>query len=414
MDTTPFNSIAQSTLAGFWFPTDASASNQVDGPAIFILWICGIFLVFNAGLMAYFAYRYRQKKKEGASHGQTHNTVLEVTWSVIPAFILGIIFIWGLRNFLHMEQAPDNPYDILVVGKQWSWDFHYPNGHTSRPWTQPGNELPDNNALHVPAGRPVRLTLQSNDVIHSVFLPELRVKKDVVPGRFNQLWFEAEWDPENVQTRVMPTVTGGTVELRYNVYNLYCTEYCGQDHSTMITKVYVYQQDDFEQWLESDSLRDPATPLWQVGRDIWATQCRSCHTIDGSTGSAPTWQNLIGATSHATVNAGTIVADESYIRDSILNPNAIYAAGFPNGGMPSAFSTLDPREVLGVIEFMKTISSNYPDATQGTDAVWGGYNADGTPVAAEGEEADTEGDGTADTDADADAQPQPAVEGQNG
>lgn len=392
MDTTLLNLLAEVKDGGFWFPTDASASNQVDGLAYFILVICGVFLVFNAGLMVFFAMRYRQREKQGTASGSTHNTALEVTWSVIPAFILAIIFIWGFRGFLVQATPPENSYDIRVVGKQWSWEFRYPNGHSAKSWKRPGQEDPDPISLHVPAGRPVRLTLESNDVLHSLSIPQLRVKKDVVPGRFNQMWFEANWDdnPEKIKTRMMPTKSGGQVELKYNVYDLFCTEYCGQDHSTMITKVYVYQTEgDFEKWLEGDSLTDPTKPLVEVGRDIWATQCKSCHSVEGSAGTGPAWNGLIGNPSHA-IEGGTIPANEAYIIESIVNPSAKLAKGYPNA--MSSFASLDPRELQGIIEYMKTLSpEHYPDYA--ADKTWGDLNPDGTNKegGAGAEEVDEEG-----------------------
>lgn len=388
MDTTFLNLLAEVKPPSTWFPTDASASNQVDGLAYFILIICGIFLVFNAGLMVFFAMRYRQQKKQSVATGATHNTALEIFWSVIPAFILAIIFIWGFRGFLVQATPPDNSYDILVVGKQWSWEFHYPDGQSSKSWKRPGEKDPDPIALHVPADRPVRLTLQSNDVLHSVFIPQLRVKKDVVPGRFNQMWFEAHWDdnPENIKTREMPTKSGDKVEVRYNVYDLFCTEYCGQDHSTMITKVYVYQEDDFQKWLAGNGVTDPLTPLAEVGRGIWATQCASCHSVTGAAGTGPAWNNLMGDPNHA-IEGGTVEANEEYILESIVNPSAKLAKGY--GNAMSAFENLDPRELQGVIEYMKTLSpEHYPDYA--AEKTWGDLNPDGTQKEGGAEDAGTE------------------------
>jgi cytochrome c oxidase subunit 2 len=402
MDTPILNLLAEVQGPSLWFPTDASSSNQVDPLAYFIIWVCAFFLVFNAGLMVFFAIRYRQKKKAGAATGQTHNTALEVTWSVIPAFILAIIFIWGFRGFLHQSTPPDDAYDILVVGYQWGWQFHYPNGHSAKGWQKEGEEFPDPIALHVPADRPVRLTLQSNDVIHSVSIPQMRVKKDCVPGRLNQMWFEAKWDPKEAKTRTMPTKAGGTVEVQYNEYDLFCTEYCGQDHSTMITKVYVYKPGgDFEKWLEGDSLTDPLKPLWEVGQGIWATQCKSCHSVEGQAGTGPAWNDLIGDPNHAT-NVGDIEADEAYIRESIVNPGAKLAKGYPNA--MASFASLDPREIAGLIEYMKTISKHYPDYKKDAEQTprWGDLNPDGTPIDA--------GDGEGESPAGDDAQPEQDAE----
>lgn len=389
MDTTFLNLLAQVQPQSTWFPVDASASNQVDGLAYFILIICGIFLVFNAGLMVFFAMRYRQQKKEGVAEGATHNTALEVFWSVIPAFILAIIFIWGFRGFLVQATPPDNSYDIMVTGYKWGWDFTYPNGNNSRAETREdpktGKEKTMPPALHVPANQPVRLTLQSNDVLHSVFIKQLRVKKDVVPGRFNQMWFEAHFDEATAETVELPTEDGGTVTVKRNVYDLFCTEYCGQNHSMMLTKVYVYQPEDFDKWYASMSLIPPGTPLVKLGETIWSTQCKSCHSIDGSgTAQFPSWQNLYGATGHPT-SAGPVEVDAAYIYESIRNPGA-KLAGKPGGGTygnnMAAFPSLSDREIRGIIEFMKTASDK---AEAKEDLTYGDLNLDGT-LKGEGEE----------------------------
>lgn len=412
MDTTSFNLLAEIKDRSLWFPVDGSSSNQVDGLAYFILWVCAFFLVFNAGLMVYFAIRYRQKKKQGAAHGQTHNTALEVTWSVIPAFILAIIFIWGFRGFLHQSTPPADAYDIMVTGYKWGWDFTYPNGMNSRSESDAqGNPLKP--ALHVPADRPIRLTLQSNDVIHSVFLPEMRVKKDVVPGRFNQMWFEAQFDEKTAKEVTLPTVDGGSVKVKRNEYDLFCTEYCGQDHSRMITKLYVYKAECYDKWYESMSLIDPGTPLVKLGQTIYQTKCASCHSIDGTnTSNYPSWQNLYGATSHPT-SAGTLTADEAYLIESIRNPGA-KLAGKPGGGtygnnMP-AFPTLTDREIRGVIEYMKSISEEGKKVLN-PDLTYGDLNLDGTLKSETGGAEGEGGEGAGDKpEGETQPQPQPKPE----
>lgn len=398
MDTTLFNLIP--TLATFWFPEDGSAINKVDAPAIFILWICGIFLVFNATLMVYFAWRYRQKKKDGASGGATHNTTLEVTWSIIPAFILAIIFVWGFRNYMVMATPPDDAYDIMVTGYSWGWNFTYDEGFNSPAERDPETDRPMPAALHVPAGVPVRLTLQSQDVIHSVFIPQLRVKKDCVPGRFNQMWFEAEFNEKEATEKVLPTPDGETVTVKRNTYDLFCTEYCGQNHSMMITKVYVYQPDDYELWKQSATITDPGTPLTQLGETIWATQCKSCHSIDGSgTAQYPSWLNLYGDTGHLT-SAGPVDVNDEYIIESIIYPAAKIVDGY-NNQMP-AFPNLKPRELRGIIEFMKSVS----DKVEHDDTLtYGDLNAEGELKDADGDE----GEGS-----DSEADPDSPENGSNG
>ncbi|MBX2850588.1 MAG: c-type cytochrome [Phycisphaeraceae bacterium] len=391
MDTTFLNLLAEVKPPSTWFPTDASASNQVDGLAYFILIICGIFLVFNAGLMVFFAVRYRQQKKQDTATGATHNTALEVFWSVIPAFILAIIFIWGFRGFLVQATPPDNSYDIMVTGKKWEWIFTYPNGISAR------GEGSDYAALHVPADQPVRLTLQSQDVLHSVFIPQLRVKKDVVPGRFNQMWFEAHFDEKTAEAVELPTEDGGTVEVKRNTYDLFCTEYCGTNHSTMITKVYIYQPDDYEKWYASMALVSPDKNMILHGQQLYDQKCKTCHSLDGSgTAQYPTWEGLYGTTNHAT-SVGPKTVDDLYIIESIRNPGAALApkpgGGTYPGGMNS-FPELSDRDIRSIIEFMKTASDKV-DADE--DLIYGDLNNDGTLKGeAEGEEGgpevETEGD----------------------
>ncbi len=365
-----------------WFPENASTDNNVDPLFYFIFWICAFFLVLNAGLMIYFAIRYRQRNKQGAAHGHTHNTAMEVTWSVIPAIILAIIFIWGFRGFLDMANPPQiaPEHEIAVNGYQWAWDFTYPNGETVR---GVGAEKP---ALHVPAGVPVRLTLTSSDVLHSVFIPAFRVKKDVVPGRVTQLWFEPVYDAsrETVALDVPdPADPNQTVTLHPNEYDLFCTEYCGQAHSLMITKVYVYSPEEYATWYASMTVTPPTTPLIELGSNLYVQKCATCHTIDGSANTGPTWQNLYGST-HGT-SAGPTLADDAYIIESIRNPGAKIVDGYGNN--MSAFPNLTDREIRAIIEFMKTISDN---AEADEDLTYGDLNDDGT-LKTEGE-ADGSGD----------------------
>ena len=364
-----------------WFPENASTDNNVDPLFYFIFWICAFFLVLNAGLMIFFAIRYRQRDKAEVAHGQTHNTAMEVTWSVIPAFILAIIFIWGFRGFLNMSTPPniDPNYEIMVTGRQWNWDFTYANGSNSQ-----------DKALHVPAGEAVRLTMRSEDVLHSVFIPAFRVKKDVVPGRIEQLWFEAKFDPDadgdRLETVQMLTEDGETHAVTRNVYDFFCTEYCGQDHSTMITKVYVYDTEGYAVWQRANSVRDPEKPAAEIGQEIYAANCISCHSVDGSnTGTYPTWQNFYGY--ERSTDAGQVLADDAYIVESIRNPSSLIV-NKPNGssygnGM-SPFGGLTDREIRCLIEYMKTLSDR-GNPTRGL--VWGQLGNDGT-IKPEGEEAD--------------------------
>ncbi|MEM9019678.1 MAG: cytochrome c oxidase subunit II [Planctomycetota bacterium] len=377
-----------------WMPTAATDSNQVDGLLFFILWVTGFFLVFNAGLMIFFAIRYRQTKKEGTAGGHTHNTAMELTWSVLPAFILAIIFVWGFRGYLVMATPPSNAVDVNVTAKKWGWDFAYEDGILARGEPIPGTEETAMAALHVEADIPVRLNLRSVDVLHSLYIPAMRVKKDVVPGRVNQLWFTPLFDESKAEPYLLNTPDGDQVEVQRVEYELFCTEYCGQDHSLMITKLYVYRAEDFDKWQVHNSIIPPDTSLVDLGKSIYSGKgCASCHSIDGSDGTGPTWKDLWGQTDHGT-SAGPVEVNFDYIYESIHQPAAKLAQksdGTNYGNLMAPYPEITPREVVALIEFMKSIDST-PTADE--SLTYGDLNTDGTLKSEDGE-GESGGDGEA-------------------
>ena len=312
----------------FWMPEQASTvAEKVDFSFYLVLWISVFFAVGITLAMVYFVIKYRARTDGKELEGKTagHSTALELTWTIIPTVIVLVIFYDGFRAYMDMAVPPANAYEIQVNAKTWSWDFTYPNGHNNP------------NELHVPLGRPVLLVLSSADVIHSFFVPQFRVKKDVVPGRFNKVWFEA--------------TTAGT-------YDLYCTEYCGRDHSEMRAKVVVHEQADFDKWLESAS-KITGTPL-EIGKRHYELRCAQCHRLDSAAtqGGGPGWKNVFGYPRQL-AGGGSVVADENYLRDSILYPAKDVVAGFgPN--MPSFQGVLKEADLNGLIAFIKAQSDRAP------------------------------------------------------
>ena len=210
----------------FWMPVSASTySQEVDWVFYFIFGICAFFFVLIVALMVLFAVKFRARKGAATPTGLKHSTALELTWTIIPVIIVVIIFYYGFRGYMDMATPPANSYPIIVTAQKWQWFFQYPNGHID-------------DKLHVPAQRPISLVLQSNDVIHSLYVPAFRIKRDAVPGRYNKTWFEATEVPQ----------AGKTLE-----YDLFCAEYCGTSHATMITKVVVHEPNSFAAWLEDAS-----------------------------------------------------------------------------------------------------------------------------------------------------------------
>jgi cytochrome c oxidase subunit 2 len=331
----------------FWLPRQASTvAPSVDFMFMVITWISYIFFALIVGLMVLFVLRYRQRGAEIHPGGPSHNTPLEVTWTVIPTIIVVFIFFGGFKGYLELVTPPQNAYKIDVVAQKWAWLFKYPNGAQS-------------DDLYVPAGRPVQLSLRSEDVLHSLFIPEFRVKKDVVPGRTNTLWFQSDY----------PTLDG---TFRW----LFCTEYCGDGHSRMNRKVFVLPEADFAQW-EIDQANwlekiSPELLYKEAGPKLYA-RCASCHTLDGKPGTGPSWgphdglpaiweRTQKGLTRFAD---GTTLKDyvgpgkefetpEDYLRQSILVPGKHLIEGFGNA-MPTFQGQLNEKGILALEEFMKRL-----------------------------------------------------------
>jgi cytochrome c oxidase subunit 2 len=295
-----------------------------DGLYNFVFWMSVFFTVLIAGLLVYFVIKYRRKSPHDVPEGPTHSTAIELGWTLPPLILVLVIFTWGFRGYMDMNQAPNNAYQVLVNGKKWSWSFTYGGGE-------------QDSTLHVPVNTPISLVLTSEDVIHSFYVPEFRVKKDVVPGRYNKTWFEA-------------TDVGE--------YDMFCTEYCGQGHSTMITKVIVESKEDFLAYLEERGKWWEGQPPAEVGQAVHKEKgCVQCHSVDGTAGTGPSWKDVFGAERQFAAG-GSLIADEDYIRESILYPAKHVVAGYENN-MPSFQGQIKDQEITGVIEYMKSISEHF-------------------------------------------------------
>lgn len=330
-----------------WMPEDAGGfADNVDALNGGILFVSYFFVALIGGLMIVFAIKYRQTDKREVGEGATHSTPIEIAWTLPPLVIVLIIFAVGFTGFLDMSTPPKagNAYEIRAQAYKWGWNFYYPNGGQS-------------DKLYVPADRPVRLTLESNDVLHSLFVPAMRAKKDVVPGRFNEMWFEP--DPSLVSAE-QPMIT----------LMLHCTEYCGQGHSQMNTDCIVVHESKWDEVLaEVKKFNPDGLPPAEYGKTVWEQRggCKQCHSIDESMAvvQGPPWYNLYGSERQLT-SGETVTADDNYMLESIRHPNAKMAVGFAAGGMSAYPETqLSAGDVRALIEFMKSISpEHYP---QGAD-----------------------------------------------
>jgi cytochrome c oxidase subunit 2 len=304
----------------FWLPPARSTfAPAVDNLFYLVLGVSIFFFALIVGLMTLFVIRYRQRPEPIDRHGPTHNTALEITWTTIPVLIVIVIFYRGFVTYIDERTSPRNAYDIRVSARQWKWNFQYPNGFIA-------------DELHVPVDETVRLTMSSDDVIHSLFIPAFRLKMDVVPGRYTTTWFRA--------------VAPGD-------YELLCAEYCGTGHSDMVTKVVVHKPGEFEPWLKQAGDFIKNLPPAQAGRKVYELRgCKQCHSTDGSVGTGPSFQGIYGETHHFTDGSSEVV-DDNYIRESILDPQAKIREGF-QGVMPRIKGITD-QEITVLIEFIKSL-----------------------------------------------------------
>lgn len=302
-------------------PAKSTTAEATDALFHFINVTSVILLIGITIAIIFFAIKYRRRSDEDVTPVISHNSKLEITWSVIPLILVMIVFGWGLTGYVALSTPPDDAYEIRVVAKSWLWEFHYNTGHVSV------------NELHVPANRPVKLIMSSDDVIHSFYIPDYRIKRDVLPNRYTSVWFEALEAGESI---------------------IYCTEYCGTAHSNMLATTYVHDQEDFDTWLatagSADDDRDPV----ELGEElITRNACNTCHSVDGTRLQGPSFQGLWG-TEREMQDGEIVVFDENYVRESILEPNARITSGYAPV-MPSYAGTLNDRQIDAIIEYLKTL-----------------------------------------------------------
>jgi cytochrome c oxidase subunit 2 len=299
------------------FPQQASTvAGQIDGVFLFVLGVTLFFTVLIATLIIYFAVRYRRRSEEDFPRPIIGSTALEAVWTAVPFGIAMIIFFWATSVYFQVVRPPDDCLEVYVVGRQWMWKVQHPDGQ---------REI---NELHIPVGQPVKLIMTSEDVIHSFYVPAFRVKQDVLPGRYTRIWFEAT-KPDR--------------------YHLFCAEYCGTGHSKMIGWVIAQPPDEYQQWLSSQA----EGSLALQGRKLFLKkQCITCHT-GTSQARAPNLEGLFLKTVRLR-DGNSVLADESYLRESILVPDAKVVAGY-QPIMPSFKGQVSEEELIQLIGFIKAL-----------------------------------------------------------
>jgi len=303
------------------FPAEASGiAPYVDALYFFLVLITIVGTTLVAVLLLVFSIRYRREKNPVATQIEG-STLLEATWTIIPLAIFLVTFVWGALLYFRIYDPPTNAMNIYVVGKQWMWKAEHPGGQ---------HEI---DALHVPMGKPIQLTMISQDVFHSFSIPDFRIKREVIPGRYTTVWFEA--------------TQAGT-------YHLFCTQYCGTQHSGMVGEVTVMTPEDYKKWLEQSN---SGQSLAQNGERLFASMgCNSCH--NGSAAArGPSLAGVYG--SKLTLTDGRqILVDDAYLRDAILNPSEHVTAGF-SPIMPTYQGQISEDGLIDLVEFIKNMQSNY-------------------------------------------------------
>lgn len=304
----------------FWLPPpNSTTAPAVDRVFYLVLWISAFFFLLVVASMVYFVIRYRRRPGHTVQDSPTHSNPLEITWTIIPIIVVAFIFYAGFTAYMEMTTAPQNSYEILVKARKWEWIFTYPNGHSD-------------SDLHVPLNEPIKLIMSSDDVIHSLSIPAFRVKMDCVPGRYTYVWFQ------------------GT---KPGTYDLYCTEYCGDNHYNMLAKVIVHESGEFAGWLENAANYYLTLPPAEAGKILFTRRCNQCHSDDGTAKTGPTIKGIFNE-QHQMRDGSTVNVDEAYLRESILDPQAKIRQGYPPA-MPTFKGMLNDDEIRFLIEYIKTL-----------------------------------------------------------
>lgn len=323
------------------FPYVTELGWEVDKVQIFLIAMMAFWFIACNAVMVYFILRYKRKGPNDKVDTTKGNHTLEVVWTVIPTILCFIIFYVGMKVWHELRTPPEDAMEIKVIGQKWSWNFEYtdPEGNYVFDTDEGSIQLAGRvtpGELFVPQGQSVKLLMKSTDVIHSMYIPEFRVKEDVVPNLYTHLWFNA--------------AKAGT-------YHMFCTEYCGDEHSGMLGKVHVLTPEQWERFVRAEPIdpRDKKKVGAELGEELYTKHnCVGCHSSDGSKVIGPSFKGLIGR-QFKTASGTDMTADENYIVESIKNPNKVMVAGYPANQMPAFDGIISDKEIEAIIDYIKTL-----------------------------------------------------------
>lgn len=364
---------ALNAIDKLWLRRSASDSNGIesDGMFMYIFWFCVVWFVLLMGLMTYFVIVYRRRPGKIAPRSSSHNTAIEIAWTVIPTLFLVHMFFVGFFGYMDKMVAPGDATEMSLKGFKWGWSVTYPNGMETTQNTVIGTqEVP---IFYMPAETAIRMKMSSNDVIHAFWVPDFRIKQDVQPNRYTSVWFKAHRPTQGEEGVSLHPANEAEAIARnekfiaplagkpYRDHWVFCAEYCGDNHSEMAAIIRVVESGDFQTWVDwTADFIGTKTPLTVRGEQLWKAKCSSCHTIDGTANTGPTWKNIFGHevdfTDGSKLTAEQMrdpVVFDNYIRESILVPSAKIVKGFGNN-MASWQGQLGDKEITALTAFMKS------------------------------------------------------------
>ncbi len=362
---TPDSLAGAPTRQSFWTeggslwlpPQESTTAHEVDALFHFILYASIVLTILVTAAMVYFVWKYRRQSHADRPVDVHESKWLETSWIVVPTLLVLVVFFWGFRAYVGTAIPPSDAITINVKAQKWAWTFEYQNG------------IQGFGEIWVPVDTPVRLEMTSQDVLHSFYVPEFRIKHDVIPNRYAYVWFEA---PE------------------VGTYQVVCTEYCGTAHSNMGARIHVVDRDTYYAALRGEiGNNEPQAPV-DLGEQLYTQRnCNTCHSVDGSAGVGPSWQNIWGQPRPGSDEG---VVDDAYIAQSILAPQAYIVPGFENGNMPSYDGQLNEEQIAGLAAYIRevsgaateadrTVPTGDEDASVDAQPPEGGMGDPGTPVA---------------------------------
>lgn len=312
-------------------PAASEVGDIVDDLFMFIFWMSTFFFIVLMSLMCWWVVKYRRRPGQAAPTSPSHNTPLEITWTVLPSLLLLVIFIWGFKGYVQQHVVEANPIRINITGVKWNWQAQYPNGASSALLER--NGAVDIPVFVVPVDTPIEFSMVSTDVIHSFWIPDFRVKMDVFPNRYTTKWIRAN---------------------EVGDHWIFCAEYCGDNHSEMAAILRVVDRAEYERFLQTGGVDFAQIPPAQAGKILASSKgCVSCHAFDTQAKTGPGWGGIFGQT-HRFTDGTSAVVDENYLREAILTPGVKIVEGYENKMTPYA-GVLSENEIRYLIEFIRSL-----------------------------------------------------------